>query len=319
MQAGQTPPVQGRAADTLPPPRASVIIPHLNTPELLVKCLQSVAAQRLDAGWFEIIVVDNGSRVPLDVLAAAWPGVRFLLEREPGPGPARNLGVAHARGPVLAFVDADIRVAPDWLQTGIDAVEADPDHPHGGDVRIDFVDIRHPTGIEAFEAVFSFRQKMYIRRLGFSGTGNLMMHRDLFARVGPFGPIGTAEDKGWGLKAKAMGAPTRYLPRMVVFHPARPDMADMEARWARLIAHNFTAHAESGRPRLLWELRAWAVLASAVAHVPMLLLSPRVPTLGARFRGVGVLFQTRWYRFMKMRRIAREGHLETAMQWNRTS
>ena len=56
---------------TLGPPRASVIIPHFNTPELLVKCLQSVAAQTLDYGWFEIIVVDNGSRVPLDIVAAA--------------------------------------------------------------------------------------------------------------------------------------------------------------------------------------------------------------------------------------------------------
>ena len=41
-------------------PRVSVIIPHLNTPELLVRCLQSVAGQRIDYGWFEIIVVDNG-------------------------------------------------------------------------------------------------------------------------------------------------------------------------------------------------------------------------------------------------------------------
>lgn len=315
-------PGKGRATGAEPemaPPRASVIIPHLNTPELLVKCLQGVAAQQLDHGWFEIIVVDNGSRVPLDVVAAAWPGVRFLVEREPGPGPARNLGVAHARGRVLAFVDADIRVAPDWLQRGVWAVEKDPSRPYGGDVRIDFKDPREPTGIEAFEAVFSFRQKMYIKRKGFSGTGNLMVDRDLWHQVGPFGGIGTAEDRDWGMRAAALGAPTRYVPKMIVFHPARLNMDEVESRWGRIIAHDFTKHCSSGKPILLWQLRAFAVMASAFAHAPQLLLSSRVPTLAGRMRGLGVLFETRRYRFMKMRRIAREGHLETAMQWNRTS
>lgn len=319
----KAPRLRSRAEPTPPAlpekPRASVIIPHLNTPELLIKCLQSVAAQRLDHGWFEIIVVDNGSRVPPNVVAAAWPGVKFLEEREPGPGPARNLGVANANGRVLAFVDADIRVDRDWLQRGVWAVEKDPSRPYGGDVRIDFKDPRRPTGIEAFEAVFSFRQKMYIRRKGFSGTGNLMVDRDLWHRVGPFGGIGTAEDRDWGMRAAALGAQTRYVRRMIVFHPARMNMEEVAGRWGRIIAHDFTKHRSSGKSILLWNIRALAVMASAFVHSPQLLLSSRVPTLGARFRGLAVLFETRRYRFMKMRRIAHEGHLETAMQWNRTS
>lgn len=307
-----------RNAAALGPPRASVIIPHLNTPELLVKCLQSVASQRLDRGWFEIIVVDNGSRVRLDVVAAAWTGVKFLLEPQPGPGPARNLGVAHSRGSVLAFVDADIRVAPDWLQRGINAVEHDPDHPYGGDVRIDFDDPDNPSGIEAFEAVFSFRQKMYIRRKGFSGTGNLVVDRNLFHRIGPFGPIGTAEDAAWGRKARALGHPTRYLRRMVVFHPARISGTELEARWGRIIAHDFVKHTSAGKPISFWHMRACAVLLSAIVHVPKLLMSRRVPSIRARFRGVSVLFKNRWFRFTKMRMMAREGHADMAMQWNRT-
>lgn len=299
-------------------PRASVIVPHLNTPELLVKCLQAIAAQRLDRGWFEIIVVDNGSRLPMRLLEATWPGVRFLVERQPGPGPARNMGVRASRANILAFVDADIRVAPDWLQQAVKAVEANPSRPVGGDVRIDFADPAEPTGIEAFEAVFSFRQKMYIRKMGFSGAGNLAMHRSLFERVGPFGPIGTAEDRAWGQKATAMGAPPRYIPRMIVFHPARSTLNDVKSRWGRIISHDYNKHVESGRPRLLWEMRAWAVLASAVAHAPMLLFSTRVPTLKARFRGLGVLFDTRVFRFRQMRRIAREEHVDMALQWNRT-
>ena len=282
-----------------------------------MRTLQSLAAQRLDHGWAEIIVVDNGSRMPLDAIAGAWPDVRFLRELVPGPGPARNMGVAHANAPVLAFIDADIRADAGWLQHAVDAVEATPDSPVGGDVRIGFVDPARPTGIEAFEAVFSFRQSMYIRRKGFSGTGNLAVHRDLLAKVGPFAPIGVAEDRDWGLRARAMGHRTRYVPQMRVFHPARADMDELKARWSRLIAHKYTEHQQRRKSMLRWKLESWAVLASAFAQAPMILLSPRVPGIAARLRGIGTLFETRAYRFMKMRRIVREGSTDSAMQWNR--
>lgn len=300
------------------PMRASIIIPHLNTPTLLDKCLRALTAQKLDHGQFEILVVDNGSSEPLDAMARAWPDVRFLTEREPGPGPARNLGVAHAKGGVLAFIDADIRAGDGWLQQGVSAVERDPGHPYGGDVRIDFVDPSRPGAIEAFEAVFSFRQKMYIKHHGYSGAGNLMVNRDLWHQVGPFKGIGAAEDKDWGLRAKALGATACYLPDMVVYHPARTNMDEMQSRWDRLIAQSYTGHLARGKSVLAWRLRAWAVALSAFAHAPRLLLSPRVPTFGARVSGLKVLFATRMHRFHKMRSIPDEAHLESAMQWNRT-
>jgi hypothetical protein len=61
------------------------------------------------------------------------------------------------------------------------------------------------------------------------------------------------------------------------------------------------------------------VLASAAVHVPKLLFAVRVPTLGGPARGIRVLFQTRWYRFMNMRRIARADGIDQVMQWNRAS
>lgn len=298
-------------------PRASVIIPHLNTPELLIKCLQSVASQRLDHGWFEIIVVDNGSRVPLDIIAAAWPGVRFLVEREPGPGPARNLGVAHARGDILAFTDADCRVGAGWLMAAVRAVERQRLRPCGGDVRIDFRDPKQIKGIEAFEAVFSFRQKMYIKRKSFSVTANLACSREVFDRVGAFAGIDQAEDLDWGRRAEEAGMRVRYISRMLVFHPARLTVHDLERRWARFIAHHWHELGGSLAGRIKWQVQALVVLASPLVHAPQLLLSSRVPTLIGRLRGVAVLYQIRWYRFREMQRVARGGDKASAMHWNR--
>ena len=62
-------------------PRISVIIPHLNQPEHLRRCLASLAAQNYPRERFEVIAVDNGSAEPPTAALDELPGVR--LEQEP--------------------------------------------------------------------------------------------------------------------------------------------------------------------------------------------------------------------------------------------
>ncbi len=298
-------------------PRASVIIPHLNTPELLARCLGSVAAQRLDSGDFEIIVVDNGSRVSLDAVRAAFPQVRWLAEPQPGPGLARNCGIAAARSTTLAFIDADCRAAPGWLQTAVDAVEAAPDRAVvGGDVRIDFVDPEQLTGIEAYEAVFGFRQQMYIETKHFSVTANLAMARSVHAEVGPFGDIAIAEDLDWGRRAHAAGYPTRYRPDMLVFHPARSDFAALTRKWQRHIRHDWHEHRDLGRGGWRWRLRAAAMVASVPVEAIKLFRSRRLAGLANRLRGCVVLARIRAFRAAEMLRVM-AGSGDAATVWNR--
>ena len=300
-----------------PAPRASVIIPHLNTPELLVKCLQSLITQKLDRGWFEIIVVDNGSRMPLDAVARAWPNVTFLVEHTPGPGPARNLGVQHARAEILAFIDADCRAAPGWLQAALQAVENRPQLPVGGDVRVDFRNPEDIQGIEGFEAVFSFRQKMYIRRRHFSGAGNLACNRNLFVSIGGFAGIEKSEDVDWGHRATAAGHPPYYVSAMRIFHPARTSYAALQQRWRRFIAHKWNVHDKKLAGRIKWQIRAFAVLGSPVAHVFLILFSPRIPSLRGRLRAIPVMIAIRYDRFVEMQRVARTNDSSSAQKWNR--
>lgn len=304
---------------TLGPPRISVIIPHFNTPELLVKCLQSVAAQQLDDGWFEIIVVDNGSRLPMRLLEATWPGVRFLIERQPGPGPARNTGVRAARANILAFVDADVRVGPGWLKAVLAAIGKRQLGLVGGDVRIDVNDRKRMTEVEAFESVFSFRQKSYIARKHYSVTANLAMTRMVFDRAGPFDGIDKPEDRAFGERAYALGIRTRYAPRMLAFHPARADFDDMRRKFARLAHQAFTRHQERGGSLFAWDARAAAVAVSGLAHVPMLLFSRRVTGIGNRYRGIRLLLRLRWMRALDMLALsakARSGDQMANVNWN---
>jgi glycosyltransferase involved in cell wall biosynthesis len=297
-------------------PRVSVIIPHFNMPDALARCLASVKSQALE-GAVEIIVVDNGSRqMPTDVVAA-HPGVILLSEATPGPGPARNAGVAVARGPVLAFIDADCRAGDGWLKAAVEAVEAGgPRAVVGGDVRIDFVDPDHLTPVEAFEAVFAYRQRMYIEKQGFSGTGNLAMHCNVYEAVGPFAGIGIAEDRDWGHRASAAGYHPVYVPAMRIYHPARTDVASLTVKWRRHVAHDWAEHRAAGRPLWRWLLKAALMPASVIVDGGRLLSSDRLSGLANKVSGLAVLAQIRLLRCSEMLRVIGATGEDAATHWH---
>ena len=140
----------------------------------------------------------------------------------PGPGPARNRGVAKSSGEILAFTDADCTVDEGWLA----AIVARLQNPQakrilGGDVRIAVKDSKRLTQLEAYESIFQYRQEEYIRKFRFSGTGNLAVRRADFDNIGPFAGIDISEDRDWGRRAIALGYTIEYVPEMIVYHPAR--------------------------------------------------------------------------------------------------
>ena len=292
----------------------SVIIPHLNQPEALEACLLSLEAQTLDRNLFEIIVVDNGSRaLPVEVVGR-HSGVRLLEEGRPGPGPARNTGVAASRGEILAFIDADCRADPNWLRSiQTTLASSPPGTVLGGDVRI-WRSGKELNAIEAYESVFAYRFKLYIEKHGYAGTGNLAVFRRDFDAAGPFGGIEVAEDMEWGKRARAAGLRFRYVPEMVVFHPARGSIEELCAKWDRHILHHWRM--AEGKPawRLRWIARALLVLASPAAGVITVLTSDRIAGFAARRRAIAVMATIRARRAAMMLSLLRG---DRAVVWNR--
>lgn len=279
-------------------PDISVVIPHLNQPEHLRRCLASLRDQT-DAPPHEIIVVDNGSPAPPEALCAEF-GARLLHQPAPGPGLARNAGVEAARAPVLAFIDADCRADPGWLAAIAARFAAPETEVLGGDVRIARADPVRPTLLEAYESVYAYRMEEYIRRQGFTGTGNLAIRRAVFDAVGPFGGIGIAEDRDWGQRARAMGHVTRYAPEMRVHHPARPTFADLALKWDRQTAHDFARMAPGVPGRLKWLARTAIVAGSPAAEIVRILRSDRVEGPRARFLAFAGLVRVRLHRARRM-------------------
>jgi glycosyltransferase involved in cell wall biosynthesis len=113
-------------------PEISVVIPTFNSGPLLVNCLRHLLLQRAPRGLFQIVIVDDGSTdSTADLvrgLLAAEAGnlnVKYLyyprtLARNRGDGQfragiARNLGVKHANGKILLFLDSDMIVPNNHL------------------------------------------------------------------------------------------------------------------------------------------------------------------------------------------------------------
>ena len=298
-------------------PMISVIIPHLNQGNALEACLSSLTAQNVDAALFEIIVVDNGSTVSPQNIVNRHPRARVLHESMPGPGPARNAGARSAKGTILAFIDADCRAHPDWLRTIVLAFQADQERiALGGDVRIWRDGDKALSAVAAYESIFAYRFKLYIEKQGFAGTGNLAVRRTDFDAVGPFGGIEIAEDMEWGQRARMAGLQFRYLPDMIVFHPARGSLHELYAKWDRQILH-YRNMAE-GKPgwKVRWTAKALLILGSPVADIATILRSDRIHGRSTRIKAFAVLCAVRFHRTMTMLSLLTASK---SINWNRGS
>jgi glycosyltransferase involved in cell wall biosynthesis len=277
-------------------PQISVVVPYLNQPEHLANCLRSLERQTFGLENIEIIVVDNGSRELPEPICAQFNEVRLIQELTPGPGPARNKGVSVSGAPLLAFIDADCIADKEWLSAIADAFAHTQTEIIGGDVRVALAIPERMTMLEAYESIYAYRQKEYIERQGFSGTGNLAMRREIYDSVGPFAGIGVAEDREWGKRATKKGFHITYCPQMIVLHPARKSFAELRAKWDRHLAHDYCEQVSSLHDRLRWIAKAIALAASPIWEVTRIATSDRVKTTQDRFLALVMLVLIRCYR-----------------------
>lgn len=92
--------------------KISVIIPTFNEEKLLKRCLRSLIIQKFDN--YEVILVDGLSSDKTSRIAEHY-GVKVIDSPRRKPhdvGRAKNIGVTHASGKILAFIDADTMLSP---------------------------------------------------------------------------------------------------------------------------------------------------------------------------------------------------------------
>lgn len=117
----------GSSFDSTTEPLVSVVLPtHLSDPPFIGEAVASVVDQTW--GNWELVVVDDGSPHPdaLSARVSVDPRVHLVRLTRGGVARARNLGVTHARGSFVAFLDHDDVWYPEHLSKAVDSLADNP-------------------------------------------------------------------------------------------------------------------------------------------------------------------------------------------------
>ena len=215
------------------PVLVSVIVPVRNAAGTLSETLDAVERQTLPQECYELLVVDDRSTDESRSLVRANDLARLVeMPRRGGSYAARNLGLDHARGEVIAFTDADCRPASDWLQEGLSDLDAQAAELLGGYIEVPLGP--RPSITELLDVCWHFDQA-HTLQLGFVANANLFARRAVFDRVGRFdGDLHSHGDREFCRRATAHGFKLAYSPRAVIVHPPRTRARQAVAKAFRL-------------------------------------------------------------------------------------
>lgn len=192
-------------------PTVSVIIPFYNAALFIAEAIASILSQ--DPCPQEIIAVNDGSTddgaAGVAALGRDDPRVRLLSQPNQGVATAVNTGLAHARGQLIAFLDADDLWLPGKQALQLAALDADP----------------------ALDMVFAHTRQFLWRMDPDTGAvhqeelpgvyqgivrSTMLARRAVFDRVGLFEPDPHLNDFFvWYARAQDLGVTMRLLPEVV--------------------------------------------------------------------------------------------------------
>lgn len=232
----------------MPDPRLSVVVCTHDRPDDLDRCLEALATL---ADPVEVVVVDSASRVHCDHVVERFEGriprLRLVREDEPGLSRARNRGVRETSAELIAFVDDDAAVRPDWASRLVRAFDDSRIGCAGGTCRprfeatrprwlserlLQFAGVtrigsapREPRG--SFE--FPFGANMCFRRAALTETGGF---REELGRSGR--SLLSGEDSAAIEEVRRRGWRVWLEPDAVVDHSVAPERCSSIYYWRRL-------------------------------------------------------------------------------------
>jgi cellulose synthase/poly-beta-1,6-N-acetylglucosamine synthase-like glycosyltransferase len=255
-------------------PLVSIIVPVRDGESTIADCLDSILATDYPADRREILVVDNGSSDGTAALIQARP-VRYLREEKRGVSNARNRGIAESRGEILAFVDADCLVEPQWLTELVRPFE---DHEVGSVAG----DLQHapPTTAaerQAARMLGNWQRFAFTSNPAYPITANAAYRRDVLDRIGAFDPHMTrAQDVELGLRfQERSGLRLAYAERATAHHRHRSTQRGFF------------------RQQLGWAYGAGLVGAKFEAMGGHRVTPPRIRDIGRPLQGLGIVIWAR--------------------------
>lgn len=245
--------------------RVSAIITAYNSEVFVAEAISSVLEQTCPVD--EIVVIDDGSTDHTRDIVESFSqrGVRYIYQKNQGPGAARNCGIRATSGEFLAFLDADDVWLKDKIKIQLDFLS---EHPEVALVS-GFAwwwnvlkDDRFISG-EVPKSIVSLRRDLLVyNKIG--NPSRVMLRRSVLMDVGVFSEnIRWGQD--WDLWIRII---TRYnaaiLPKPVIVYRWHEKNLSHTRGWERLYSYwNVSREAiqsnRSIRQRPLLMLRSWSL------------------------------------------------------------
>ena len=206
-------------------PVFSVILPTHHRPSSLLSCLTGLAKLAYPRDSYEVIVVNDGRRMPEGpVMAQATEGLALtvLQQDHRGPAVARNAGAARAAGRYLAFIDDDCVPDRGWLAALERRLAVEPDALVGGrTVNALTRDAYSDASQLLVDFMAHYHDASGPERTRFFATSNLTVPTDRFRELGGFDvqfALAGGEDREFCDRWHTGGGRSAYEPDAIVYH-----------------------------------------------------------------------------------------------------
>jgi glycosyltransferase involved in cell wall biosynthesis len=203
-------------------PFFSIIVPTYNRPERLANCLESLSRLDYPREQFEVIVIDDGSDMPLQPVVAPFLdqlNVTLLKQLHAGPAGARNTGAERAKGEFLTFTDDDCTPAPDWLQKLAEHFTEVPVRAIGGRILNALSKNLYSTTSQIIVDVAYAHYNANPNPTRFFASNNLTVPAGPFHAIGGFDTtFKTAEDRDICDRWQHHGFQMTYAPEVLIYH-----------------------------------------------------------------------------------------------------
>ncbi|MGY3238647.1 glycosyltransferase involved in cell wall biosynthesis [Bradyrhizobium sp. USDA 4448] len=247
----------------------SIVIPAYNAERFIARTLASAQAQTYEK--LEIIIIDDGStdntRAVVEAIAATDKRLKLLSTPNRGVARARNLGIENARGPYVAFLDADDLWHRTKIARQVEALDTHRSDPSWAGVYSFRRTINEEDQVIGTGPILADCRGYILARdlvLKFIGNGSsLLVHRDAAMAVDGFDPsyadkgIGGCEDLDFELRLAARYRIETVRSFLVGYRIYEGNMSSDGSRMAKAMIETIARHVRNN-PSIAPRVQRWA-------------------------------------------------------------
>ena len=272
----------------------SVVIATYNRRGLLDRCLECLFRQDYPKDQYEIIVVDDGSSDGTKEMVegkSSSCGLKYLKHKERrGQSRAKNLGINHAHGEVIIFIDDDVLCPPQFIREHLRY------HKKYDNIIVDGPAIN----TDRTDNLFGDKKKRFLAFLDFFGasfiTSNTSCRKDSLIETGgfdeEFGKKFGWQDRELGFRLRKMGLKRKKNRRAYVFHFKQKGSLDD-------FAELFKKEKERGMNAVIFYRKHPLKKIRHQVRFRYLWYDRLIPFKKLINRDIEVFHQTHWQRFMR--------------------